>query len=117
MRPGATAGAPKSPAVSQNKPVRSFGPQARARLKGEGLAVLTKALEDKDGDLRVEVVVALRLAGKDGVPPLRAALKDKVVDVRLNAADSLGRMGSAAKEAVPGLAVALSKDESKDVRA
>jgi HEAT repeat protein len=114
--PEAKAALPEMTAALQDKTMRAFTAQTLARMKGDGLAVLTKALEDKDDDLRVEVVVALRLAGKDAVPALQTALKYKNVEVRLNAADSLGRLGADARDAVPGLVAAL-KDESKDVRA
>ena len=64
-------------------------------------------LTDKDEDLRVEVVVVLRCAGKAGVPALIAALKDKSVEVRLNAADALGRLVRDAQDAVPALTEAV----------
>jgi HEAT repeat protein len=114
--PDAKAAIPELTAALQDKTMRPFAAQTLARFKGDGLAVLVKALDDKDDDLRVEVVVALRLAGKDGVPGLQTGLKDKFVEVRLNAADSLGRLGAEAKDAVPALIKAL-KDEIPDVRA
>ena len=54
------------------------------------LPSLTKGLDDKNEDIRVEVVLALGIM-EAAVPALIKAVKDKEPDVRLNAVVSLGR--------------------------
>jgi HEAT repeat protein len=77
---------------------------------------LTRALSDKQDDIRVEVVLALGIIGKAGVPGLILALKDKEQDVRLNAVATIGKVGPEAREAIKPLADVLATDKSPDVR-
>ncbi len=56
-----------------------------------------------------------RSLGKIGLSALIAALKDEDKEVRGRAANALGQIGPAAKEAVPALIAAL-KDEDRLVR-
>src|SRR5262249_14640379 len=78
--------------------VRGYAAQTLAQLGA--LQTLTKALDDKDEDVRVEVVLVLRLIGRPAVPALVRALKDKSADVRMNTAATLGKMGANAADAV-----------------
>ena len=74
---------------------------------------LTKALENKDSDVRSNAAVALAQIGtdaKDAVPALITALRDKDSNVRNNAAEALGQIG---KDDVPALITAL-QDEDGD---
>ncbi len=77
---------------------------------------MTKALSSKDDDVRVEVVLALGILGKPGVPALVRALKDKEQDVRLNAVAAIGKVGPEAKEAIKPLAEVITGDKSPNVR-
>ena len=68
---------------------------------------LTKALENKDSDVRSNAAVALAQIGtdaKDAVPALITALQDKDSNVRNNASEALGQIG---KDAIPALITAL----------
>ena len=75
---------------------------------------LIKALQqDQDPEVRVSAAEALGQIGlEDAVPALIKALQDEDIDVRLNAARALERMG---KDAVPALVQAL-QDEDTSVR-
>jgi HEAT repeat protein len=77
---------------------------------------LTRGLGDKDDDVRVEVVLALGILGKAGLPALLTALKDKEQDVRLNAVAAIGKIGPDATTAIKPLAGVLASDKSPDVR-
>ncbi len=52
----------------------------------------------------------------DAVPDLRAVLKARDPDVRLEALVALGQIGSASKPAIPEIAALVDKDEFKHVR-
>jgi HEAT repeats len=67
-------------------------------------------------DVRVAVISALSQFGKQGVPTLINALKDKDWYIRYQAANALGEIGFAAKDALPALNDAV-KDKNVNVRA
>jgi HEAT repeat protein len=107
---------PSLPALGEalkNSEVRSAAAQALAQLGG--LEQLEKALDDKDEDTRIEAILAMKLIGKPAVPALRKALKDKSVEVKLNASNILAKMKGDAEEAVADIA-ALLKDGDASVR-
>lgn len=109
----AKAAIPALEAALQNGELRSHAAQTLAQIGA--VEQMTKALADKDEDVRVEVVLALRLLGKAGVAALRIALKDKAADVKANAANVLAKMGPDAAGASAELA-ALLKDPNEEVR-
>ena len=75
------------------------------------MPALTKALQDKDEDVRIAAVLALGIVGKEAVPVLLPMLKDKEVDVRLNTVNTLGKLGADSFELVT---VYRGKDASDD---
>ncbi|NJL63238.1 MAG: HEAT repeat domain-containing protein [Methylacidiphilales bacterium] len=66
-------------------------------------------------DIRVSVIFALSNFGKQGVPRLVTALKDKDWYIRYQAANALNEIGFDAKDAIPALNSAV-KDENINVR-
>jgi HEAT repeat protein len=76
---------------------------------------LQKLLRDPERDVRQEVLDALGQCGKPAVAPLMESLKDLDSNILVHAAESLGRIGPDAKEAVPTLRLLL-KDDVEEVR-
>ena len=74
-----------------------------------------RALADKEEEVRIEVVLALRTLGKAAVPALTGALKDASAEVRSNTAAVLGKLGADARGATLALA-SLLKDKNEEVR-
>jgi HEAT repeat protein len=118
-------GAPAVPALREALKdsavsVRAEAADSLGRIGGASREA-TPALLDilkKDPETMVRGAVAHALgqiAGKDVVPALAQALKDREPQVRVHAAMSLGRLGAQAKEAIPALREAL-KDSHGDVR-
>jgi len=68
---------------------------------------IVKLVDDQDDAdshlVRRELAISLAAAGPAAVPPLTKLLDDKDAHVRARAADSLGHIGSPAKDAVPAL--------------
>ena len=88
------------------KALGELGPAAAA-----GIPLLEEAARSPDVPLRQAAVDALRTLKPQAALPLYvAALQEDSLHVRMWAADGLGRMGPAAKEAVPALAAVLSLD-------
>src|SRR5207249_4354868 len=98
LGPDAAAALPALSDALQRSGVRPYAAQALAQLGAAG--ALAKAMGDRDEDVRVEVVLALRLLGRKGVPVLAAALRDRSSEVRVNVAATLEKLGPEAKEAV-----------------
>ena len=73
---------------------------------------LSKALSDKDAEVRRQVVFALgELRAKSAVDALGAAIKDADGEVRKQACFALGEIGDA--RAVPALTAALADSEAE----
>jgi vesicle coat complex subunit len=98
-----------------NPEVRSDAAWALGRIGPEAVAVLSLGRALQDSDRRVGHLAALALVelGKDGVPPLVAALNSADPDVRCEAAWALGKFGPDAQVAVPALTALLSDPEEK----
>ena len=84
----------------------------------EYVSILLEFLKDHDPVIRAQAVIAmrtLRLAAKDSVPALIAAMGDKDEDVRCEAAFALGRFASFTEEikaAIPVLGEAIKNSDS-----
>jgi HEAT repeat protein len=85
-----------------------------ADLASRGDAKSAELLADADPAVRYWGAIGLRAAAKGGEDPLRKALEDSSVSVRIAAADALSRLGRL-DEALPALARAL-KDENEWAR-
>jgi HEAT repeat protein len=91
-----------------------IGPAAaQAREVVTGLVAL---LEERDEALRDKAVAALAKVGKPAVAALRRALADPGKQVRLGAAQALGGMGPAAKDALNLLNLHARADQDAEVR-
>jgi HEAT repeat protein len=86
-----------------------------AVFQGKKTSAWIAQLKDKDTAVRQDAIRALGQMGPAVVPALVAALNDENSDVRIGAADSLGRLGAEAKSAAPALKWAI-KDPDKEVR-
>jgi HEAT repeat protein len=75
----------------------------------ESVAALRRCLADDDPAVRIAAVTALTtvLPKKDSVPLAARLLRDPNPGVRVLAAELLGRIGPAAREAIPALKEAL----------
>lgn len=93
------------PKVAQRAPLDRTWP--RAVLDGLhdlwGIPVLDVALGDQEESVREGAVWLLQTQGREGVPLLVKALRDRSTDVRKQAANALGSQGTQASEAVPAL--------------
>jgi HEAT repeat protein len=83
--------------------------------QGQSLAAWLAQLKDQDLTVRQEAIQALGMIGGPAVPALADALKDENSGIRLAAADSLCRIGAAAKSAAGALSTAL-RDPETEVR-
>lgn len=86
--------------------------------KKAAVPALTKALEDEDKGVRLEVAQALGSIGteaKDAIPALIKAWGDEDQDLQKRVSEALQKIGPAAKEAVPALTKLLA-DEKNEVR-
>jgi HEAT repeat protein len=81
----------------------------------EVVPALEKLLHDSERDVRLEALDALGRCGKPAVAPLLESLKDLDSNILVHAAESLGRIGPEAKEALPALSLLL-KDDVEEVR-
>jgi HEAT repeat protein len=93
------------------KALERLGPGARA----EAARLLVGRLRDPEHSPSLNAGLALAKLGKEGLVPLRAALKHRSEGVRSRAAFCLGQMRAEAREAVPDLAGRL-KDGNLEVR-
>lgn len=84
---------------------------ACALAKLEALDEMTKALKDPDEGVRLEIVCAMKMMGKDTIEPLASVLQDKSADVRVNAAAALMARGKSASAALPQLIAALKDND------
>lgn len=81
----------------------------------EAIPALIEALKEKSES--PGAMIALKGIGEVAIPALIEALKHKNQTVRRNAAQTLGRIGPEAKEAIPALVIALrDKSNNEDVR-
>lgn len=101
----------------EDKNVRSMAAWALGAIGSKAkpaVTSLTKALEDSAPEVRNSAATALALIDRAKAPSmvnkLLAALKDKDIEVRADAAFSLGEIGLPAKAALPQL-IELSKDK------
>src|SRR5262245_34995907 len=88
------------------------GPDDNPLYEGKTLKEWVKNL--KAPDTRAEAMATLAGAGAEAVPTLITALKSSDVATRAAAAETLGQIGTAAKDAVPGL-MALLRDRTPGV--
>jgi HEAT repeat protein len=86
-----------------------------ARYQGQSLAAWLAQLKNGDLSVRQDAVQALGMIGSPAVPALAEALKDENTAIRLAAADSLCRIGAAARSAAVPLSTAL-RDPETEVR-
>ena len=86
-----------------------------ASFQGKRVSTWVAQLKDKDPAQRQEAVRALGQIGPGAVAVLASALQDPNINVRVAAADALGRIGEDAKAAVTALNDSL-KDPDKTVR-
>ncbi len=87
---------------------------ALARVGGDAVTPLEKALKDDSYTVRGGAALALGLIGapaRPAVPALAAALKDREPLVRSAAAVALGRSGTLARGATPALRAALADSD------
>ena len=89
---------------AQSKPRGEAAP-APARQKEDDLAELVDRLGSKNAGLQARAVKSLLAIGKPAVPYLAFALREPTnsIAVRESIVDGLGRMGPAAREALPHL--------------
>lgn len=88
----------------KNEGIRRKAAFALGRLAGDPgstMTVLVKAFADEHDDVRQAAGDALAKFGKAAIPPLLDLLKGENTKARLQAATSLGEIGSDAKDAVP----------------
>jgi HEAT repeat protein len=95
---------------------RTFAGYALARMRPSAVPALLAALDDPDARIRVAIIGSIR--GMEyppfvAAPAIAARLTDADVDVRIQAADALGRFGAKAMSAV----VAALDDGDAGVRA
>jgi len=93
---------------SAAKALGAIGPAAR-----EAVPTLVNVLGSGDWHFRSQVISALGQIGEPdlAVAPLIAALRDPEPPVRRGAAEALGKLGSAAREALPALGTAAKGDD------
>ncbi len=100
----------------KNDSVRRKAAFALGRLAGDPdktISVLIDAFKDENDDVRQSAGDALSKFGKSAVPPLLGLLKGANLKAKLQAATSLGEIGSEAKDAVPVLKdLLLAKEEA-----
>ena len=73
---------------------------------------LIKALRDKDENVRHIVIWSLVKIGKEAIPNLKEALKNRYIAIRTNAATVLGKIGT--KDTIPALIQAVYSKHSKN---
>jgi HEAT repeats len=102
---------------SQNKQVRIMAITALGEIASpDAISPLSDLLSNETAwDVRASVIFALPKFGKQGVPTLITALKDKDWYIRYQAANALSEIGYDAKDAIPTLNDAV-KDENLNVR-
>src|SRR5262249_12686705 len=82
----------------------------------ELVPTLVAALNDSNFEVRQMAAMALAATGKESVPALQEALRDKDKELRANAAHVIGQLGSSAQETVPSLVASLKKEQDGMVR-
>ena len=107
----------KSARVREDAALSVYNANLRARAAVPKL--LSMLASERDAEVRLYVVKALGVAGKEspGVPEALAQLlkQDTVAEMRARSAEALGRLGTAADLSVPALVAALA-DKSDEVR-
>jgi hypothetical protein len=90
---------------NQNKQVRIMAITALGEIGShDAVSPLSNLLSnEKDQDVRIATVFALSKFGKQGVPTLITALKDKDRYIRYQTVNALNEIGSDAKDAIPAL--------------
>jgi HEAT repeat protein len=103
---------------NQNKQVRIMAITALAEIASpDAVLPLSDLLSNETAwDVRASVIFALSKFGKQGVPTLITALKDKDWYIRYQTANALSEIGFDAKNAVLALNDAAVKDENLNVR-
>src|SRR6185295_3755813 len=94
----------------------TFAGYALARMRSSAVPALLAALDDPDPRIRVAIIGTIRgmeYPPADALPAIAARMTDADVDVRIQAADALGRFGAKAAPA----AVAALDDAAAPVRA
>ncbi|HEX7896905.1 MAG TPA: HEAT repeat domain-containing protein [Planctomycetota bacterium] len=97
--------------------VRLAAASALAAIEPGNAAILPAVVAELKGEQRKTAAEVLGDLGAPGVPALIDALKDADAGVRWSAAESLGRIGVAAKAAVPALTAALDDKEVRSIAA
>jgi HEAT repeat protein len=89
----------------EQKAVRAAAVRALAQMGDDAVPALTKALQGGSPDVQELAITALAAAGKDGLTPLVAAIRDVKLDARLRrrAIEVVLPKGKAARAAVPAL--------------
>jgi HEAT repeat protein len=93
-------------------------PKEDVVYKGQPMSAWVAQVKGGDAFSRQEALKAFEEIGpgdEDIVPNLADAMQDESWEVRLLAAQALGRIGPKAKEAVPALNAALGKEFNKNV--
>lgn len=88
---------------------------AEERERGPDIGTLSRQAMAGDAGSKIRAIRALGDAGRDGIPALIRALDDGTAAVREAAAEELGGMGPAAKQAVPYLMEVLRADCGKTI--
>lgn len=106
--------------VDKDGRVRIFAAEAIWRIDNREIAwtAMLELLRDKDpllrGDEAVRIGATFRAKAASAITPLRNSLWDHDSEVRASAAESIGRIGPTARQAVPALIALLSNDEEED---
>jgi HEAT repeat protein len=113
---GAIGGAAVAPVLARMRtdaePDRTFASYALARMRPSAVPALLAALDDPDPRIRVAIIGAIRgmeHPPADALPAIAARLTDGDGDVRVQAADALGRFGA---KAVAPAVTALADDDA-----
>ena len=109
---------------SKDKAVRRAAIMALGRIAPEGAPAIAETMskmldDEKDLDMRIELVVSLGLLGEKSpvvVATLAKLLTDPEDELRRRAARTLGTFGPAAAPAADVLLKAASTDKAKDIR-
>lgn len=97
--------------------LRQHAAWALGKIGKKAMGVLGPAMKDQNVDVRIDAVLGMALVGEPGLIYLEKALEsDPEVNVRLNAANGIGKWGAVAKDSVPCLITALQKDKDDDVK-
>jgi HEAT repeat protein len=106
----------RAAAVTALRDVVTVPPDGKLDAAGESvLQALSGGLRDPDGEVRIAAHLGMIRLGRAAAPALGTALGDKEPAVRRLAAETLQKLGPAARTATPDLVAAL-RDADADVR-